>query len=85
MEATRDGKGVVIRLQYAEAVVLSRMLGRWEEEGVDDTLPFEDQAEQRVLWDLTASLEPVIDEVLSGNLYKELLARSRDEVRDQVH
>lgn len=84
VDATRDGKDVVIRLRYAEAVVLDRLLARWEEQRVDDTLPFEDQAERRILWDLTASLDPMIDGVFSGEVYRELLARSRDEVRDAV-
>lgn len=82
VDAARDGADVVIRLRYAEAVVLNRLLASWEEQGVDDTLPFEDQAERRVLWDLTASLEPMIDEVFSGETYRAVLARSRDEVRD---
>lgn len=73
---------MVIRLRYAEAVVLDRLLSRWEEHGLDESLPFEDQAEQRVLWDLTASLEPMIDEVFSGQEYTDLVQRSRDEVRD---
>ena len=84
VEASRDGEAVVIRLRYAEAVVLDGLLGRWDQQGVDDTVLFEDQAERRVLWDLTASLEPMIDEIFSGELYDEVLARSREEVRDPV-
>jgi hypothetical protein len=84
VETLRDGQDVVIRLRYSEAVVLDRMLSRWEEQGVDETLPFEDQAEQRVLWDLTASLEPLIDEVFSGDAYDALVQSSRADVRDPV-
>lgn len=82
MDTTRDREDVVIRLRYAEAVVLDALLSRWEEQGVTESLPFEDQAEQRVLWDLTASLEPVIDDVFSGATYNEVLSASRAEVRD---
>jgi len=85
MQSFRDGGDVVIRLRYSEAVVLDRMLSRWEEQGLDETLPFEDQAEQRILWDLTASFEPLIDEVFSGEqVYKDLVERSRAEVRDAL-
>lgn len=84
MDSHRDGDDVVIRLRYAEAVVLDRLLSRWEEQGLDETLPFDDQAEQRVLWDLTATLEPMIGEVFSGKEYADLVQRSRDQVRDPV-
>lgn len=84
VESLRDGQDVVIRLRYPEAVVLDRMLSGWVEQGLDETLPFEDQAEQRVLWDLTASLEPLIDEAFSGDAYDALVQSSRADVRDRV-
>ena len=52
MDSLRDGEDVVIRLRYAEAVVLDHVLSRWEEQGPDKSLPFEDQGQQRVTWDL---------------------------------
>ena len=81
MEAERRAAAVVIRFSHAEAVVLDALLHRWESDGVLDSLPFEDQAEQRVLWDLTAAFEPLIDEVLAET-YDETVARSRAAVRD---
>lgn len=42
-----------------------------------------DQAEQRLLWDLTASLEPLIDEVFSAG-YREVLERCPSALRDPV-
>ena len=41
----------------------------------------EDQAEQRVLWDLTCILEQTLVQPFAAN-YKELLSQARDRVRD---
>jgi hypothetical protein len=70
-----------LSLRYEEAVVLADLLARWEHDGTADSLSFQDQAEQRVLWDLAASLEPFVDEVFSSN-YKEAVAAARAAVRD---
>ena len=75
----------MIRLSYAEAVVLDALLHRWERDGVLDAMTFEDQAEERVLWDLTATFEPLIDEVFDPDAYSRTLARSRAAVRDDEH
>lgn len=74
---------VTLSIPYAEVVVLSEMLDRWERDGTADSLPFEDQAEQRVLWNLTARLEPLVDEVFSAN-YEEVVTAARAAVRDVV-
>jgi hypothetical protein len=52
VKATKQQPGgdVTLTLTYAEAVVLSDMLFRWERDGTQERLPFEDQAEQRVVW-----------------------------------
>jgi hypothetical protein len=81
VDGERGDPDVVIRLSYAEAVVLDALLHRWEREGVLDSMTFEDQAEQRVLWDLTATFEPLIDEVFDQD-YARTVARSRAAVRD---
>jgi len=47
----------------------------------DASLKFEDQAEQRVLWDLESELEAKLESVLSPN-YRQELAEARDRVRD---
>jgi len=49
----------------------------------DDELKLEDQAEERVLWDLCASLESILVEPFAEN-YIELLEKARAEVRDPV-
>lgn len=83
MDMRRNGLDeVVATLSYAQAVVLFELLRRWEDRGIDRQLGlFEDQAEQRALWDLTASLEPIIDEVFSST-YGAALADARQQVRD---
>jgi hypothetical protein len=74
---------ITLQLRHDEVVVLADLLGRWERDGTFDSLPFLDQAEQRVLWDLTASLEPLVGEVLSTD-YAAAVAAARDNVRDPV-
>ena len=44
------------------------------------TLPFDDEAERRALLDLTASLEPLVDDAFSGT-YSEAIAAARNSVR----
>lgn len=56
---------VSLTLRYEEAVVLSDLLARWDRDGTTEVLPFEDQAEQRVLWDPASALESVVEGVLS--------------------
>lgn len=73
---------VLVTLSYEEAVVFAEMLWRWEREGTQDDLEFQDQAEQRVVWDLTASFEPLIDEVFDKRGYDNIVAHSRWTVRD---
>jgi hypothetical protein len=75
-----DGE-VVLSLSHPEALILFDLLHHWEGDLADQRLPFVDQAEQRVLWDLTAVLEFVIDEAFSDG-YVSLVAAARDQVRD---
>ncbi len=84
MDATKQGPAgdVTLTLSYSEAVVLADMLWRWERDGTQQGFAFEDQAEQRVLWDLTAAFEPLIDEVLDKDGYASVVAHSRWQVRD---
>ena len=43
---------------------------------------FEDQAEERVLWNLEATLERVLVEPFAAN-YRDLLGQARERVRDR--
>jgi hypothetical protein len=77
-----DDGAVTVRLSQAEALVLSDALHRWESDGTLGGLSYQDQAEQRVVWDLVASLEPVIEESFDPD-YGVILGLARDSLRDQ--
>lgn len=69
---------VRIELTSDEALVLFEFLQRFSE---SNKLVLEDQAEQRVLWDLTCILEQELVQPFAAN-YDELLSQARDRVRD---
>jgi hypothetical protein len=83
MDAAKTTSGdVTVIFSYEEAVVLADLLWRWERDGTQERLAFEDQAEQRVVWDLTAVFEPLIDESFDKDGYAAVVAHSRHKVRD---
>jgi hypothetical protein len=67
-----------IELTEDEALVLFEWLSRFHETGRPE---FEDQAEQRALWNLEAALEKSLEAVLDPR-YRELLANARERLRD---
>lgn len=69
---------ITLNLSRDQALVLFEWLSRFN---AADGKRFEDQAEERVLWDLEAALESAIVEPFSVN-YDELLAKARAAVRD---
>ncbi|MGH8892475.1 MAG: hypothetical protein ACRDWY_04090 [Actinomycetes bacterium] len=71
---------VNIDLTNDEALVLLEWLNRFNRR---EDVEFDDQAEQRVLWDVEASLEAALTEPFSSD-YDRLLADARDRVRDPV-
>ncbi|WP_104107977.1 hypothetical protein [Nocardioides sp. 616] len=72
---------VALGLTGDEALVLFEWLARFN----NGDSAFEDQAEQRVLWDLEAMLEKVLSAPLRPD-YADLLASARARVRDDgVH
>lgn len=79
-----DGAGmkkpVVIELTGEQALVLFEWLKRFNEQNGEE---FEDQAEERVLWDIEAMLERVLVEPFEQE-YDRLLAEARAVVRDPV-
>jgi hypothetical protein len=78
MEGRREVSGAVtLTFRYAEAVVLSDMLARWERHA--ERLPLKDSAERAIWWDLNATFEPLIDEVFDGQAYARVVAASRAE------
>jgi len=70
---------VRLELSQPQALVLLDLVARLNQV---DGLPIEDQAEQRVLWDLEATLEAQVKSVLAED-YRERLSRARQQVRDR--
>lgn len=70
---------ISVELSRAEALVLFEWLSRFNKTSRSD---FDDQAEQRVLWDLEAMLEAILVEPLESR-YDDLLAAARARVRDR--
>ncbi len=71
---------LAIELSHDEALVLHDWLRRFHQRTAE---PFEDQAEQRVLWNLECVLEKALPEVLDPR-YEILLAAWRARVRDAI-
>lgn len=69
-----------LSLSRDHALVLFDWLSRFNE---SRRAAFEDQAEERVLWDLQATLESILPEPLSSH-YDQLLAAARERVRDDT-
>lgn len=70
---------ISIVLSGDQALVLFEWLARTG--AADVPAAFEDQAEQRVLWDLESALEGLLTEPL-GEDYRELVAAARARLRD---
>lgn len=79
MESRQDKDKVLLELTKEEAIVLLDWLSRFNEE--EKLELFKDQAEERVLWDVEASIEKVISETFDSN-YAEILSKAREKVRD---
>lgn len=69
---------VRLTLTRDEAVVLFEWLARFNKE---EGRKFEDQAEQRVLWNLETLLESTLEEPFKSD-YDQILAAARLRVRD---
>ncbi len=69
---------MTLELSHDEALVLLDWVQRFNTGG---NAAFEDQAEQRVLWDLECRLESKLAEVFDPN-YRELVVAARVRVRD---
>lgn len=77
-----EGRRVTVDLSYDEALVLFELLGRWEWSGaLEDPSFWQDKAEQRLIWDLHASLEPAIDESFT-DAYRAAVKVASARVRD---
>ncbi len=69
---------LAISMSSDTALVLLSLVARLNE---GDEIAFEDQAEQRVLWDLEALLESVVAATVVSD-YANRLRQARDRVRD---
>ena len=72
------GRSVNVQLTEDQALILFDWLVRFNER---DEEHFEDQAEERVLWDLESSLEEQLAATLAAD-YQSILSAARDAVRD---
>lgn len=72
---------ISLHLDRDQALVLYELIARLG--GSDQLGIFEDQAEQRVLWDLESTLEQSLTEVFSQD-YGQTVAQARRRVRDQL-
>ena len=59
-------RAVQVELTYGEVVVLHELLHRWEDDETIEGLPFVDPAERVALSNLSATLEPLFDEVFAA-------------------
>jgi hypothetical protein len=71
---------VSIRLTQAEALVLFDFCSRFTQQ---HTLSIEDQAEERVIWDITSILERMLLGTFQSD-YSEKVAVSREKLRDKA-
>ena len=74
-----SGDEITLPLSKPEALVLFEFLSRYTQ---NDRLDIQDQAEQRVLWDLCAQLEKTLSEPFRPD-YDSILSAARDTVRDR--
>ena len=71
---------IQLTLSSDEALVFFEWLSRFNEKPQQ---AFEDQAEQRVLWDIEAMLQKQLVEPFASD-YRELLEQARARVRDVI-
>lgn len=79
MKAKKNKKNISIELSKEEAIVFLNWLFTFNEKKHTDL--FQDQSEERILWDFEAILEKTLDETFSNN-YKEILTDARNKIKD---
>lgn len=77
MESRKENGGISINLSNEEALVLLDWVTRFNE----DENTFQDQAEERILFDLESVLEKKVSETFNDN-YRAVLQEAREKVRD---
>ena len=79
MKAKKENGNILITFSGDEAIVLLEWLHNFNEEQYLDL--FQDQAEERILFDLEAELEKTISDTFD-NSYQEILLKAREKIRD---
>lgn len=74
-----EKNNITLELSQEEALVLLSWLSKFNEKEIPEL--FEDQAEERVLWDLEAMLEKQVESIFNSD-YDKILANARALVRD---
>jgi hypothetical protein len=79
MKATNKNKNIVITFSEEEALVFFGWLSNFNQE--ERSTLFQDQAEERILFDIEAELETVVSATFDNN-YQEILLKARQKIRD---
>ncbi|WP_367914434.1 hypothetical protein [Leadbetterella sp. DM7] len=80
MKANIENRTIKVTFSEDEALVLLEWLHNFNEN--EHPALFQDQAEQRVLWDMQAELEEVTSAIFDSN-YQEILSKARQKIRDK--
>lgn len=79
MDYKQEKSNVCLTLTKEESIVLLDWLARFNSQ--DHATLFEDQAEQKILYDLEAVMEKVVDATFASDYIKRL-QEARDKIRD---
>ena len=79
MESSKENNRICLNLSNDEALILLDWLSRFNE--CEHNSFFEDQAEERVLFDLEAILEKNMTEILDKD-YRDKFLKAREQIRD---
>lgn len=80
MKANNEKRNISITLSEDEALVLLEWLHNFNEE--ERPTLFQDQSEERILFDLEAELEKVISGTFAED-YRSILSKARERIRDK--
>jgi len=80
MESQKENNRILLSLNTEEALILFEWVSRFNTK--EQSLFFRDKAEQRVLFDVEASLESVVEATFDNN-YPDLLKKAWDKIRDK--
>lgn len=79
MKANNENRNISVMFSEDEALVLLEWLHNLNEE--ERSALFQDQAEERILFDFEAELEKIVS-VTFGADYQEILLKARERIRD---